>query len=182
MIKNWKYALLMTGTLFSFTAHAQTLQDGKRALEMERYKEAKSKLAKVLKTNNNEITNITMGDVYLETGKQDSAVYYYRQAAAKDAKSAMGMVAAGKAALVQGNTAEAEKQFDAALKRSKSKDADVLLQMAAAYFDTDKNLNKAAEHATASIVKNRTNPEAYILLGDIYLKQNKGGDAMNNYE
>jgi tetratricopeptide (TPR) repeat protein len=34
----------------------------------------------------------------------------------------------------------------------------------------------------ASTKRDKKNPETYLILGDIYLEQNKGGDAMNNYE
>jgi tetratricopeptide (TPR) repeat protein len=182
MTKNWKYALLFTGVFACTSAVAQTVQDGKRAIEMERYQDAKKALTKALKTQNNEVTNIAIGDVYLKTGNPDSATYFYNQAAAKDAKSPLGMVAAGKAALVRNNVAEAESKFADALKRSKSKNAEVLKEMGAAYFDTEKDLNKAIEYLKKAVAINSKDAEAFVILGDAYLKQNKGGDAMTAYE
>src|SRR5688572_2977493 len=182
MTKNWKYALLFTGVFACSEASAQTVQDGKRAIEMERYQDAKKALSKALKAQNNEVTNIALGDVYLKSGNADSATYFYNQAAAKDAKSPMSMVAAGKSALVRNNVAEAETKFAEALKKSKSKNADVLKQIGAAYFDTDKDLNKAVDNLKKAVTINAKDAEAFVILGDAYLKLNKGGDAMTAYE
>lgn len=182
MTKNWKYALLITG-IFSFSsAIGQTLQDGRRALEKDQYQDAKKILLKVVKANNNEINNITLGDAYLKAGQADSAIYYYNQAAAKDKKSALGMAAAGKAALVKNNLAEAETQFAAALKRSKNKDAEVLTTIGTAYLDTDKNIARGIENLNKAVALNGKNAAAYVKLGDAYLKQNDGGKAMSSYE
>jgi tetratricopeptide (TPR) repeat protein len=181
--KNWKFALLLTGFFSVNAAFGQSLETGKKALEMEQYQVAKKTLSKVVQANNNEINNITLGDAYLLSGKPDSAVIYYNQAASKDVKSALGMAAAGKAALVRNNTSEAEAKFSEALKRSKSKDGDVLRVIGSAYLHTDKDLNKAVENLNKAIGVLKTNKaEAYVMLGDAYLKQNKGGEAMNAYE
>ncbi len=183
MTKNWKYALLISG-IFSFSAaFGQTAQDGKRAIEMEKYQEATKTLNKVVKKENTELNNIMLGDAYLLAGKSDSAVYFYNQAASKDAKSALGMAAAGKAALVKGNTAEAETKFNDALKRSKSKDGTVLMTIGGAYLHTEKDLNKAVDYLKMALAVLKDNKaETYVMLGDAYLKQNKGGDAMTAYE
>jgi tetratricopeptide (TPR) repeat protein len=181
MTNNWKYALLFTGVFSCTSAFAQTLQDGKRAIEMERYQDAKKALSKALKTQNNEITNITLGDVYLQTGNADSAVYFYNQAG-KDPKSVLGQVAAGKAALVRNNTAEADAKFAEVLKKTKSKDAVILKQIGAAYYDTEKDMAKAVDNLKKAVAIDPKDAEALVLLGDAYLKQNKGGDAMSSYE
>src|SRR6478735_4759856 len=171
--KNWKFALLLTGFFSVNAAFGQSLESGKKALEMEQYQMAKKTLSKVVQANNNEINNITLGDAYLLSGKPDSAVIYYNQAASKDAKSA----------LVKNNTAEAEAKFNEALKRSKSKDGVVFMTIGSAYLQTDKDLNKAVDNLNKAIAALKTNKaEAYVMLGDAYLKQNKGGEAMNAYE
>lgn len=181
--KNWKFALLATGFFSVNAAFGQSFDAGKKALEMEQYQTAKKTLTKVVQANNNEINNITLGDAYLLSGKPDSAAIYYNAAASKDAKSALGMAAAGKAALAKGNTSDAEAKFAEALKRSKSKDGEVLKLIGSAYLQTDKDLNKAVDNLNKAIGVLKSNKaEAYVMLGDAYLKQNKGGDAMNAYE
>ncbi len=183
--KNWKYALLITGIFSVSSAVGQSLESGKKALEMEQYQVAKKTLSKVVKSSNNEINNIVLGDAYLLSGKADSAVIYYNQAASKDAKSALGMAAAGKAALVRGNTGEAEAKFNDALKRSKSKDGDVFRVIGSAYLHTNKDLDKAVENlnkAVGQLKSPQAQAETYVMLGDAYLKQNKGGEAMTAYE
>ncbi|MFC5270613.1 tetratricopeptide repeat protein [Adhaeribacter terreus] len=182
MTKNWKYALLIAG-LFSFSsAIGQTMQDGRRLLEMERYGEAKKTLSKVVKNQNNELNNIALGDAYLRAGQPDSAVMYYNIAAGMNKKSALGMAAAGKAALVKNNVAEADKQFADAVKRSKSKDSNVLMVIGSAYFDTKKDYNKAVEYLTKAVKANNKNAPAYVMLGDAQLELKRGGEAMTAYE
>jgi tetratricopeptide (TPR) repeat protein len=181
MTKNWKYALLITGIFSCSSAIGQSLQDGRKALEMDQYQEAKKILSKVVRNENNEINNIALGDAYLKAGKADSAIYFYNQAASKNEKSALGMAAAGKAALVQNNTSEADAKFAAAIKKSKNKDAEVLRVMGSAYLDTEKNLNRGIEYLNKSLDVTK-NPGIYVMVGDAYLKQGDGGKAMTAYE
>jgi tetratricopeptide (TPR) repeat protein len=181
--KNWKYALLIPGMFAFSTVFGQSFETGKKAIEMEQYQVAKKTLSKVVQANNNELNNIVLGDAYLLSGKPDSAVIYYNAAASKDAKSALGMAAAGKAALAKGNTGEAESKFNEALKRSKSKDGAVLATIGSAYLHTNGDMNKAVEHLNKAVgVLKNNKAEAYVMLGDAYLKQNKGGEAMTAYE
>ena len=81
--KNWKYALLVAGIFSASSAIGQSLDSGKKALEMEQYRGAKKTLSQVVKNDNNELNNITLGDAYLLSGKPDSAVIYYNQAATR---------------------------------------------------------------------------------------------------
>ena len=53
--KNWKYALLVAGIFSASSAIGQSLESGKKALEMEQYRVAKKTLSKVAKTDNNEL-------------------------------------------------------------------------------------------------------------------------------
>lgn len=92
------------------------------------------------------------------------------------------MVGLGKAKLINNDVAGAEQHFNQALKTSRSKDTNVLNEIGRAYLEANKDLERAIGYLQASQKRDNKNPETYLILGDIYLEQNKGGDAMNNYE
>ncbi|MBB6612926.1 tetratricopeptide repeat protein [Pontibacter sp. Tf4] len=186
MTNNWKYILLMATAFPTAAAFAQTGDAGKRALDLERYDEAKSIYKKQLNDKNADKAYYTLGDIYLKTEKLDSAAYYFNQGIAKNKKSAINYAGLGKLAMEQGNKAEAEKNFDQALKLSKKKDADVLAAVAEAYINadnrTDADLQKAVEYLQAAVQRDKNNAAAYLLLGDAQLDLKKGGEAMTSYD
>jgi tetratricopeptide (TPR) repeat protein len=185
MIKNWKYFLAAAASFTFSTAFSQTVKDAQRSADLEKTNEAMKTLRQLNKASANEETALFLGDAYLRAGKADSASIYYNQAAAANAKSAVAMVAAGKAALVKGNTAEAEAKFEAAIKASKKKDANIYLLIGQAYVDTKAKDNaKAIEYlTTANTLSKNNNADVYIALGDAHLlNPNGGGPAMTAYD
>src|SRR5688500_14348986 len=133
MIKNWKYLLTLAASLAFSTAYSQSVKDARRAADLEKDAEAMRMLRQLNKTSASEESALYLGDAYLRAGKVDSAVTFYNQAAGFNAKSPVGMVAAGKAALAKGNTAEAEAKFEDAIKRSRKKDANIYMLIGQAY-------------------------------------------------
>jgi tetratricopeptide (TPR) repeat protein len=183
MIKNWKLTLVLIASSFCFsTAYSQSLGDAKKAEEQENYDEAIRTYRKLLAGNTDDNIYFSLGNAYLQNEKVDSANYYFNQGLARNKKSAINMVGLGKAKLMQKDLAGAEQHFNDALKRSRSKDPRVLNEIGRAYLEANQNLDQAVGHLQASLKRDNKNPETYLILGDIYLEQNKGGDAMNNYE
>ncbi|PSR55994.1 hypothetical protein AHMF7605_22090 [Adhaeribacter arboris] len=185
MIKNWKYILAISASFITSAAFAQSVQDVQRLVEVERYKEAKATLLRLNTSNPNEEVSYNLGDLYLKEGKIDSANVIFTQALAKDDKSARSMVGLGKVALMKGNTAEAERQFEAAIKRTKGKDASIFKLIGQAYADSDvKDITKALGYINEANKNTKNNDaEAHIILGDIHLKNpNGGGEAMTAYD
>ena len=183
MTKNWKLSLVLIASSFCFsTAYSQSLSDAKKAEEQENYDQAIRTYRKLLATNADENTYFALGNAYLKNEKVDSANYYFNQGLAQNRKSAINMVGLGKAKLMQKDMAGAEQHFNDALKRSRSKDPRVLNEIARAYLEANQNLDKAIGYLQTSLGRDNKNTETYLILGDIYLEQNKGGDAMNNYE
>ncbi|MDQ3289756.1 MAG: tetratricopeptide repeat protein [Bacteroidota bacterium] len=185
MIKNWKYILAISASFIASASFAQSVQDVQRLVEVERYKEAKATLRRLNTSNSNDEVSYNLGDLYLKEGKIDSANAIFTQALAKDDKSARSMVGLGKVALMKGNTAEAERQFEAAIKRTKGKDANIYKLIGQAYADSDvKDITKAIGYMNeANKITKNNDAEAYIILGDIHLKNpNGGGEAMSAYD
>jgi tetratricopeptide (TPR) repeat protein len=186
MTNNWKYILLFATAFPTAAAFAQSGDAGRRAMELERYQEAKSIYKNQLNDRKADNAYFAMGDIYLQTEKLDSAAYYFNQGIAKNKKSAINYVGLGKLELAKGNKAQAENNFNQALKLSKSKDAYVLAMIGETYINqenaSDLELKKAVSHLEAAAQRDKNSPLVQVLLGDAYLKMNDGGKAMNAYD
>ncbi len=80
-----------------------------------------------------------------------------------------------KSILANGNSKEADKEITALAKPFK-KDAVTLTAIGRAYFDAD-NTAKAEEYANMAIAKDKNYGDAYILLGDVAIRNDDGGRA-----
>ncbi|WP_299825753.1 tetratricopeptide repeat protein [uncultured Pontibacter sp.] len=185
MTKNWKYIALMAAAFPATAAFAQSGDAGQKAVDLERYEEAKAFYKSQLGSKNADKAYFAMGDIYLKTEKADSAAYYFNQALAKNSKSSIAHVGLGKLALEQGNKAGAEEHFKNALKRGK-KDSYVLTEIGEAYVKapnaTEADINKGVEYLKQALERDRNNAEANVILGDAYLALKNGGEAMTNYD
>ena len=181
-LTSWKLPLLTALSIYSTTAVAQTVQSAQKEIMLERYGQARADLLRQQQTP--EVT-YQLGRLYQMRSMPDSAAYYFNKGAS-DPKSEMSQVAAGRAALAQGKTAEAETHFDQALKMSKGKDGDLLTKIAQAYAESsEKNITKALTYveAAAKANKNKDTPDLMIARGDIYLKTAEGGgNASSSYD
>lgn len=181
MIKNWKY-ILAIGVSFTFTAaFSQSVQDAQRAIEFERYDDA----TKTLRKLGTDEATFFLGDAYLKAGKTDSAAIFYNQGYTANPKSPISMVGAGKAALLKGNSGEAERLFESAAKATKSKDPEILRLIVQAYADAKaKDITKAKEYLEQANKRTKNNSAPlYITLGDLNLTDpNGGGAAMTAYD
>lgn len=187
MTNNWKYVLLMATAFPTAAAFAQSGDAGRKAVELENYQEAKSIYKKQLNDRKDgENAHFALGDVYIRTGKLDSAAYYFNRAIAEDRKSAINYVGLGKLALINGNKAEAEKQFEQAIDYSKGKDPYVLTMLAEAYVGqenaSEADLRKAVSHLEKAAERDKNSTLIQVMLGDAYLKLKDGGKAMTAYE
>ncbi len=168
-------------------AFAQSGNAGRKAVDLERYEEAKS-IYKSQLNNKNEADNayFALGDIYLRTDKPDSAAYYFNQGISANKKSYINHVGLGKVALHQGDQAKAEQQFEEALKGKGKKDPYVLAMIGEAYVNapnaTEAQINKGIDYLKQSLERDNKNAVANVILGDAYLQLKKGGEAMTNYD
>lgn len=179
--KPWKLSLLAAFSVYGTSAVAQNIQSAQKAIELERYGQARADL---LRQPQSPEVNYELGRLYQFRDMPDSAAFYFNKGA-NDPKSGVSLVAAGRAALAQGKTAEAETQFDNAVKQAKGKDSKVLTMIAQSYAESDvKDVNKALTYVEAAHKANKTKdtPELMVARGDIYLKTAEGGgNASGSY-
>ncbi|MCC3155704.1 tetratricopeptide repeat protein [Hymenobacter sp. 15J16-1T3B] len=179
--KPWKLTLLAAFSLAGSAVFAQNLPAARQSIELERYSEAKRQL---LPNQSNPEAAYELGRLYLKQEKADSAAYFFNMAS-RDTKYPLAMISAGRALLAQGKKAEADAQFDAAVKATKGKDANIYAAIGQAYAETDvKDNQKGIDAINQAIKLNKKDDAAWLVnLGDIYAKRdNGGGDAMNAYD
>ncbi len=168
-------------------AFAQTGNAGRQAVDLERYEEAKS-IYKSQLGNKNAADNayFALGDIYLRTEKLDSAAYYFNQGISNNKRSYINHVGLGKIALIQGDQAKAEQQFNEALSGRGKKDPYVLAMVGEAYVNapnaTETQINKGIDYLKQSLERDNKSALTNVLLGDAYLKLKKGGEAMSSYD
>jgi predicted Zn-dependent protease len=179
--KPWK-PLLLTAVTLGAGATAATAQDiaaAQKAIELERYNEARG----LLRNASSPEANYEMGRLYQMRDLDDSAAIYFNKAAGA---TPFGQVAAGRAALVKGQTDAAATSFDAAAKATKNKDAKVLTMIAQAYGESDiKNIDKALTFVNAAQTANKGKDEPALMVarGEVYLHSDTGGgEAMTSFD
>jgi len=178
--KPWK-PLLLTAVTLGAGATAATAQDiaaAQKAIELERYNEARG----MLRNASSPEANYELGRLYQMRDLDDSAAIYFNKAAGP---TPFGQVAAGRAALVKGQADAAATSFDAAAKATKNKDAKVLTMIAQAYGESDiKNIDKALTYVNAAQTANKKDePALMVARGEIYLKTDQGGgEAMTSFD
>lgn len=177
--KPWNISFLVALSVSGSAAFAQNPQ---KSIELERYSEARAAL---LRQGKSAETSFQLGRLYQMREMPDSAAYYFNQISLNP-KDPMTMVAAGRAALAQGKAAEAQVQFENAIKASKGKDAKVYTMIAQAYGESDiKDTSKGLAYVEAAHKLNKNKDDAALMIarGDIYQKSEQGGgEAMNSYE
>ena len=157
--KPWKPLLLTAVTLVAgaTAATAQDVAAAQKAIELERYNEARG----LLRNASSPEANYELGRLYQMRDLDDSAAIYFNKAAGP---TPLGQVAAGRAALAKGQTDAAATSFDAAVKATKSKDAKVLTMIAQAYGESDvKNIDKALTYVNAAQTVNKKDEPALMV-------------------
>ncbi|MBC6991395.1 MULTISPECIES: tetratricopeptide repeat protein [Hymenobacter] len=180
--KPWKLSLLAVLSVYGSAAYAQDVQSAKKAIDLERYSEARASL---LRQGQSPEALFQLGRLYQMRDMPDSAAFYFNRIPLNP-KDATSLVAAGRAALAQGKAAEAQVQFDNAVKVTKGKDAKVLTMIAQAYAESDiKDITKAVGYVDAAHKANKLKDDAALMVarGDIYQKsETGGGEAASSYD
>ncbi len=167
------------------TTIAQTLQDGLKALDSERYREAKQIFSGLIAK---EPTNAELlyykGRVHQALAEKDSAKMMFNKGIAVNAKLPYNYIGLGSIQLDEKDTIQAKANFDKAVAAA-PKDAKVFMLTGEAWASTSgkRNIGKAVELLNKSIQLDKKILDAHIILGDAYAQDpDKGGAAMSSYE
>ena len=181
----------------SFHTMAQTVQDGLKNLDAERYNAAETIFKQLASSAPLAENYYHLGYFYLnlqdEEGKVSAADLEkakdaFTKGAALDAKrpDPMNRVGLATVKLLSGDRTGAKADFDLIKKDTKNKNADVIFRIGEAYSLSAK-VNDPAEavtniQAALDLQKVKNNPDYYIAMAKAYLIKNDGGAAMTALE
>ena len=187
MVKTKQIAMLVFLILTGNIIFAQSIDDGKKFLNYERYTSAYNVFSKLVAANPNDVeAAYWLGQTYLQnTDNTDTAaaLALYQKTLQANANAPLLMVGVGEVELMQGKKDDARKMFEAAIAASNKKNAaDVLTAVGRANVD-EKNGDPtyAISKLTQAADKDKKNAAIQVLLGDAYRKMVDGANASQSY-
>ncbi|GAB3502671.1 hypothetical protein GCM10027442_02700 [Emticicia fontis] len=170
---------------------AQTVQDGLRNLDAERYNAAGTVFNQLATSAPTAENFFYQGYYYLNLPEPDLAKAkdaFTKGAAVDKRPDPLNRVGLAAVKLLSGDKAGAKADFDLIKKDTKNKNPEVLFRIGEAYaISEDPKLNDPAEavltiQAGLDVLKVKNNPDYYIALAKAYLLKNDGGAAMTALE
>lgn len=184
MLRNIKFLLLFSATVFSFSTKGQTLNDALRLTDNEQYDVAEGVYQSLIQKEPGNGTNwFYYGENFWKWENPDSAKICYEKGLQVEPANPINFVGIGKTLLEQNKLAEAKTSFDNALATAGAKSALMQMEIAEAWItaSTNKDIPAALALLQKAAVAEPKNPEVYILIGDAYTEQNDGTSAAENY-
>lgn len=186
-----KLAMMFLMVCFaSISMKAQTVEDGKNFLYLEKYKSAKAAFEKLIAANPNDVDAVYwLGQTLISPEERTAkdiadAKALYQKTLLANSNSALLLAGIGHIELLEGKIQEARNHFETAISLSQGKSLPVLNAVGFA------NINAKQGDATyaveklklAAAFKKMNNPDVYVNLGDAYKKLGDGGQAQIAYE
>lgn len=179
-----RFSLLTSLLFFVIAASAQSIENAAKHIYYERYNSAETELKAVVQNDPDEekawylLTKaIIMQD---EAGRAKASL---QLAPADLHDEPYYQVARGYVALAENDHATASSMFEAALKETKRKDADILEAVAQAHITTKTgDANYAIQLLYRAIEREEEKPSLYVTLGNAYRKLHNGSEAYKAYK
>jgi tetratricopeptide (TPR) repeat protein len=186
MKKHWLFiALLVTSIISS----AQTVEEGLKALDFERYEYARNVFTKLIAQDPSKGDNYYyLGQTYGYLLQPDSSLMEYNAGIKAEPSNGINYVGLGEYYLNENKVNDAKAQFEKALSFSKDKDgkpndAKILSLVAGAMVSGEsKLLDDALTTINRSLEIDKKNYDIMIIAGDVMLERNEGGPAASFYE
>jgi predicted Zn-dependent protease len=175
----------------TFHTMAQTVQDGLRNLDAERYNAAGTVFNQLTTSAPTAENFFYQGYYFLNLPEPDLAKAkdaFTKGAATEKKPDPLNRVGLAAVKLLSGDKAGAKADFDLIKKDTKNKNPEVLFRIGEAYaISEDPKLNDPAEavlniQAGLDVLKVKNNPDYYIALSKAFLLKNDGGSAMTALE
>ena len=187
-MRKMKHFFLLSSFIFlGNTLFAQSVDDGKKFIDYERFTSAQNVLSKLVAANPNDIEAVYwLGQTYIKNGDNPdtaAAKALYQKTLQANPNTPLLMVGMGEIALMEGQKEDARNKFEAAMSIPKKRDLPEIQEaVGRANVDTKGGdpvyaiglLNQAAD-------RDKKNPEVQILLGDAYRKMIDGANATTAY-
>ncbi|HEV2833159.1 MAG TPA: tetratricopeptide repeat protein [Hanamia sp.] len=182
-----------TGLLFSFilmvnVLFAQSIDEGKKFLNYERFESAATVFNKLLASNPNDVeAAYWLGQTYLQNSDNPdtaAAKALYQKTLQANPNAALMMIGVGEVELMEGKLSDARNRFETAINLTKKRDLDeVLLAVGRANIDPKAgDAVYAVEKLKQAAERNKKSAEIQIALGDAYRKLIDGANATISYQ
>jgi tetratricopeptide (TPR) repeat protein len=179
-----KHVLVMGLMAISGFAYSQTLQQAISLTKNEEFDKAdKAFKALIMAQPANGDNYFYEGENFFNWGLMDSAKAAYQKGISMNATNALNYTGLGKIQWYAGDSKDALDNFYKAKVISKSKDATVLAKIAEAYINApNKDIRSAIDLLTQALQIDPNNADICIDMGDAYLAQNDGSNAVTYYD
>lgn len=175
--------ILMAGFLW-----AQSIDEGKKFINYERWESAQSVFNKMITADPNNTEAIYwLGQTYLQNFDNPdtlAALNLYQKALQANPNAPLLMVGVGEIELMQGKNQDARNRFEAAINLTKKRDVDqTLLAVGRANVDAKGgDALYAIEKLKEAAEKNKKSSDVLVALGDAYRKLIDGANATLSYQ
>ena len=166
---------------------AQSIDDGKKFLNYERFTSAQGVFTKLLAANPNNVeAAYWLGQTYLQNADNPdtaAAKALYQKTLQANPNAPLIVVGIGEIELMEGKKEDARNRFETAISLSKGKDAEVLTAVGRANVDAKAgDSTYAIDKLNQAAVKDKKNVQVQIELGDAYRKMIDGANATTAYQ
>ncbi|MEP7251792.1 MAG: tetratricopeptide repeat protein [Ginsengibacter sp.] len=183
-----KISLLTSLIILGNVLFAQSIDDGKKFLNYERYTSAQDVFQKLLTANPNDVeAAYWLGQTYLQNQDNVDSVAakkVYQKTLQANPNAPLMLVGMGEIDIMEGRKDEARNKFETAINMTKKRDReDILLPVGRANIDPK---NGDTQYAIAKLTEaadmDKKNADIQIALGDAYRKLIDGANATVAYQ
>ncbi len=162
---------------------SQDLSTGINLIRVEKYNQAKKYFISLLNSPQSSEAYFYLGQIYFEKGDYDSAKISFMNGIKQNSESALNYAGLFKVNLAQKHQSEAETNMAKALALNDDKSALVYLVLSQAYSNPEiKQYKEAVGFLNSALKIDSRYAKAYIELGNAYLNQGNGSEALKNFD
>lgn len=164
-------------------ANAQDINQAKKAIDAEKYEEAKTILKSILQVKpSNGMASFILGNVYLTQSIKDSATLSFEKGLSASEAARFNHIGLGQMDLDRNDTIAANAKFILATKDMRKKDFEEYVYVARAYMNAEKpNYKAALAVLKRALVNNPMDAQVQLALGDAYYGLSIQNDAYKAY-
>jgi cytochrome c-type biogenesis protein CcmH/NrfG len=179
-----KIGFLGLSLLFSATTiYAQDINEAKKAIDAEKFENAKSILKSILKAKpGNGTASFILGNVYLKQTYIDSAKIAFQKGLEGSEGAKLNYIGLGQIDLENNNATAAQANFALATKDAKKKGIEEFTYIGRAFMNISKpDYKSAVEVLNRANAINNQDPQVLLALGDAYYGIEKQNDSFSAY-
>ncbi len=164
-------------------ANAQDINQAKKAIDAEKYEEAKTILKSILQAKpSNGMASFFLGNVYLNQSVKDSATLSFEKGLSASEAARFNHIGLGQMDLDRNDTIAANAKFILATKDMRKKDFEEYVYVARAYMNAEKpNYKAALAVLKRALVNSPMDAQVQLALGDAYYGLSNQNDAYKAY-